>query len=168
MGKHSKVSEAEGGEISEPQQTYLSPIAKPLFDGKLLERSVKLLKYTIEAERAGRAAAKEKKTRAPRLVRRGVAEVTKALRKGEKGIVYFAADVYPVDIIAHLPIFCEEKNITYGYLPTKQVLGAACRSTRPASVVMVTLPTEDAAQDLKDIFDKVAVAARKANPYFDD
>lgn len=40
-------------------------------------------------------------------VKRGVKEVGKSIRKGLSGIVVFAADVSPIDVISHLPIQCE-------------------------------------------------------------
>jgi H/ACA ribonucleoprotein complex subunit 2 len=50
----------------------------------------------------GPAAAKAK------AIRRGVKEVVKAVRKGEKGFVLIAGDISPIDVIAHLPILCED------------------------------------------------------------
>ena len=38
------------------------------------------------------------------LVKRGVKEVGKGIRKGHKGLVIFAADVSPPDVLSHLPI----------------------------------------------------------------
>lgn len=35
-------------------------------------------------------------------------EVVKAVRKGEKGFVLIAGDISPIDVIAHLPILCED------------------------------------------------------------
>lgn len=37
-------------------------------------------------------------------IKRGVKEVGKALRKKTPGIVVFAADISPVDVLSHLPI----------------------------------------------------------------
>lgn len=45
-------------------------------------------------------------------LRRGVKEVVKAVRKGEKGFVLIAGDISPIDVIAHLPILCEDKVST--------------------------------------------------------
>merc|ERR1712130_397308 len=95
---------------------------------KLQDRSLKLLKK----------AAGEKKC-----LFRGVGEVTKALRKGNSGIVFIAADVYPVDIIAHLPVLCEQKNVVYAFIPSRKMLGGAARSKRPASVLFVMTPATE-------------------------
>lgn len=160
MGKHSTSESVE-------KVAKLSPISSPLLDGKLADRSVKLVRNLLSCEKKARETVKAKGGRAPRLVKRGVAEVTKALRKNETGIVYLAGDVFPIDILAHLPIFCEEKNVPYGYLASKQLLGSACNCTRPASVVMITIPTAGDAvdKDTQELFDKVASGIKKVNPY---
>ncbi|OXB69757.1 UNVERIFIED_CONTAM: hypothetical protein H355_008185 [Colinus virginianus] len=62
-----------------------------------------------------------------------------------QGLVFFASDVFPIEIIAHLPILCEEKDVLYAYLCSKRTLGHAFRSQRPASVVMLTPPPAAAA-----------------------
>ncbi len=36
-----------------------------------------------------------------------------------------AEDVDPPEILAYLPPLCEEKEITYGYVPNKRELGSA-------------------------------------------
>ena len=61
----------------------------------------------------------------------------KSLRQGTKGICILAGDVSPVDVIAHLPILCEEQDVPYIYVPSKQDLGYAALTKRPTSVVLV-------------------------------
>eukprot|EP00435_Cladocopium_sp_Y103_P073303 s106_g43.t1 len=78
---------------TEPRKAlYVSPLADPLIADKLLDRALKLLKKAIS----------EKQTR------RGVPECTKAMRKGQKGICFLAADIYPMDVFAHVPLLAEE------------------------------------------------------------
>jgi large subunit ribosomal protein L7Ae len=36
-----------------------------------------------------------------------------------------AEDVTPEEILAHMPILCEEKNIPYAYVPSKEELGSS-------------------------------------------
>eukprot|EP00408_Alexandrium_pacificum_P026803 CAMPEP_0171204488 /NCGR_PEP_ID=MMETSP0790-20130122/26067_1 /TAXON_ID=2925 /ORGANISM="Alexandrium catenella, Strain OF101" /LENGTH=95 /DNA_ID=CAMNT_0011669991 /DNA_START=92 /DNA_END=375 /DNA_ORIENTATION=- len=79
--------EQEREEEEEPKSLYVSPIANPIITDKLLDRALKLLKKAVS----------EKKTK------RGVPECTKALRKGFKGIVFLAADIFPMDVFAHVP-----------------------------------------------------------------
>ena len=164
-----------GENSAEVPSTYLSPVAEPLLDGKALKRSLKLIQAISARERGNRARSKEgdKPRKAVKLLRRGVHEVTKSLRKGETGIVFFASDVYPIEIMAHLPILCEEKGIPYAYICSKKALGHAFRSKRPASVIMLAPPgkgqpadnAEDEEEDLAGAFEKVEKTIRKNHPY---
>lgn len=58
-------------------------------------------------------------------VRKGTNEVTKLVERGEAQIVVMAEDVAPEEILAHLPLLCEEKGVPYVYVPSKQELGIA-------------------------------------------
>merc|ERR1719356_1344223 len=119
--------EAEEEVKEEKKPLYTSPIAQPLITDKLLSRALKLLKKAVS----------EKKTR------RGVPECTKAIRKGSKGIVFLAGDIYPMDVFAHVPVFCEEKGIYYCYVSSRHELGGACQTRRPISLIMVLQPKDD-------------------------
>ena len=57
--------------------------------------------------------------------RRGVKEVVKALKKETKGVCVIAGDISPIDVITHVPILCEEANVPYVYVHSKEELGAA-------------------------------------------
>ncbi|KAF8818513.1 putative 60S ribosomal protein L7a [Cardiosporidium cionae] len=166
---------------------FLSPISSPLLEGKALERSLRLIKKAVVYERESRQQNKQSNTIASktiaksssvRCLKRGVQEVTKSLRKGSTGILFLAADVYPVDIIAHLPILCEEKDILYAYLGSKKTLGMACRSKRATSAILVQpCPREkqgsNASQlddtnenDYNDLYKKVRKVIMSVHPYF--
>ena len=69
-------------------QLYVSPIAEPLAGEKLEEKLYKLTKKFISLK----------------LVKRGVKEVGKSIRKGHKGLVIMAADISPPDVLSHLPV----------------------------------------------------------------
>lgn len=56
---------------------------------------------------------------------KGTNEVTKQVERGLAKLVVMAEDVNPEEILAHLPLLCEEKGITYGYVPSREELGAA-------------------------------------------
>jgi len=58
-------------------------------------------------------------------VRKGTNEVTKLVERGEAIFVVMAEDVQPEEILAHMPLLCEEKGIPYAYVPSKQELGVA-------------------------------------------
>ncbi|OEH78527.1 H/ACA ribonucleoprotein complex subunit NHP2 [Cyclospora cayetanensis] len=161
---------------------FVSPVAEPLLDGKALRRSLKLIQAVSVVERGCRSKSKEgsRPRKAVRLLRRGVHEVTKSLKKGETGIVFFASDVYPIEILAHIPILCEEKGVPYAYICPKKALGHAFRSKRPASVIMLAPPPstskkglvneegesrDEEIEDLQGAFEKVERTIRKNHPY---
>ena len=58
-------------------------------------------------------------------VRKGTNEVTKLVERGDAAFVIMAEDVQPEEILAHMPILCEEKGIPYAYVPSKQELGVS-------------------------------------------
>jgi large subunit ribosomal protein L7Ae len=58
-------------------------------------------------------------------IRKGTNEVTKLVERGEVAMVIMAEDVQPEEILAHMPMLCEEKGIPYAYVPSKQELGVA-------------------------------------------
>ncbi|KAH9938629.1 50S ribosomal protein L30e-like protein [Fomitopsis serialis] len=72
-----------------------------------------------------------------RQVKRGVKEVVKGIRKGEKGLLVLAADINPIDIISHLPVLAEDANVPYVFITSKEELGHASATKRPTSCVMV-------------------------------
>lgn len=149
---------------------YISPVAEPLLDGKALKRSLKLIQLASTREREERSKSKEgsRPKKNIKLLRRGVHEVTKSLRNGEVGLVFLASDVFPIEICAHLPILCEEKNVPYAYICSKKSLGHAFKSKRPASVIMITNPPEEGEEDedsLGSVYKKVCKMIRKSHPY---
>jgi len=102
--------------------SHLSPIAVPLAGVEVVSEVFELIKKAAKGK----------------LIRRGIREVAKAIRKGQKGICIFAGDVFPVDVIAHLPLTCEEASIPYCFVPYKESLGNAALTKRPTSVLLVT------------------------------
>ena len=125
------------------QIKYVSVISKPLASKKSSKKVHKLVKKASSAK----------------LIRRGVKEVVKALRKGEKGFCIIAGDISPIDVISHVPIMCEDRSIPYIYVPSKHDLGTAASTKRPTSCVLIS-PKSDFAE--KDLYDKLAAEAREA------
>ena len=58
-------------------------------------------------------------------IRKGANEVTKAVERGEAKLVVMAGDVSPEEILAHVPLLCEEKGIAYTYVASKTELGSS-------------------------------------------
>ena len=58
-------------------------------------------------------------------VKKGTNEVTKAIERGISKLVIIAEDVEPPEVVAHLPILCEEHGAAYAFVPNRQELGKA-------------------------------------------
>ncbi|KAG5684141.1 hypothetical protein PVAND_013382 [Polypedilum vanderplanki] len=114
----------------------VNKISQPLASRKLAKKIYKLIK-------------KASKERTKNIIN-GLKDVQTRIRKGERGITIFAGDVFPVDIICHLPAVCEEKDISYCYTPSRQDLGTAMGVKRGSIVLMIR---ENA--DYKDLYDEV-------------
>jgi len=58
-------------------------------------------------------------------VRKGTNEATKAIERGISKLIIIAEDVEPPEVVAHLPLICEEQKAAYAFVPNKQELGKA-------------------------------------------
>ena len=56
-------------------------------------------------------------------VKKGTNEATKAIERGSSKLVVIAEDVEPPEVVAHLPILCEEQGAAFVFVPSKQELG---------------------------------------------
>ncbi|KAM0790095.1 hypothetical protein ACM66B_005423 [Microbotryomycetes sp. NB124-2] len=119
--KSSSSKADDGAEAAEVAIESLVPIAKPLAVKKTGKHVLKLVKKASKS----------------RHLKRGVKEVVKSIRKGEKGIIVLAADISPVDILTHIPLLAEESNCPYVWVTSKESLGLASSTKRPTSCVMV-------------------------------
>ena len=117
----SQVTAEVVGKSYEELVALVNVIAKPMAGRKLTKRIYKVVKKAKKAKR----------------LRRGVREVVKALRKNEKGVVVLAGDVSPIDVVSHIPVYCEDKDVPYCYVPSRRDLGCAGGTQRPTSVVLV-------------------------------
>jgi large subunit ribosomal protein L7Ae len=59
------------------------------------------------------------------VVRKGTNEATKAVERAQAKLVVIAEDVDPPEVIAHLPLLCDERKIPYVFVPNKEKLGSA-------------------------------------------
>ncbi|MFZ8855190.1 MAG: 50S ribosomal protein L7Ae [Thermofilaceae archaeon] len=76
------------------------------------------------------------------LIRKGANETTKAVERGQAILVLIAEDVDPPEIVAHLPLLCEEKKVPYVYVPSKERLGKAAGINVAASSAAIINPGE--------------------------
>ncbi|MEN3047446.1 MAG: 50S ribosomal protein L7Ae [Candidatus Caldarchaeales archaeon] len=87
-------------------------------------------------------------------LKKGINEVTRAVERGLAKLVVIAEDVDPPEIVAFLPILCDEKRVPYVYVPSKRDLGAAAGLDVAASAVAVVDPGEGRSY-LEEIVKKV-------------
>merc|ERR1712070_1161798 len=80
-------------------------------------------------------------------LRKGANEATKTLNRGISEFVVLAADAEPLEILLHLPLLCEDKNVPYVFVTSKVALGRACGVSRPVISCSVT---SNEASNLKD------------------
>lgn len=52
-------------------------------------------------------------------------------------LVIIAGDIFPLDVMTHLPVLCEENNVPYIYVASKEELGIAGATKRATSCIMV-------------------------------
>src|SRR6266436_6308183 len=92
-------------------------------------------------------------------IRKGTNESTKAIERGSAKLVVIAEDVEPPQIVAHLPILCDERKIAYLFVPSKLELGKSAGLDVGSAAISVVVPGE-AAQSLKEI-QKIVETLRK-------
>ncbi|KAJ8920155.1 hypothetical protein NQ315_011815 [Exocentrus adspersus] len=117
------IKTEEPTELSyEEKVAFCSVIAKPMASKKLAKKCYKLIKKAVKHKT---------------YVRCGLKDVQTRIRKGETGLVIFAGDVSPIEIMCHLPGVCEEKDIPYVYVPSRRDLGAAMGVKRGCLTVLI-------------------------------
>lgn len=87
-------------------------------------------------------------------VKKGANETTKAVERAQAKLVVIAEDVDPPEVVAHLPILCDEKKIPYIYVPSKEKIGNAVGIDVPASAACIVNEGE-AAGLVKEIVKRV-------------
>jgi len=87
-------------------------------------------------------------------LRKGTNETTKAIERGSAKLVVIAEDVEPPEVVAHLPLLCEERKIPYIFVPSKMQLGTSIGINVPAASSCIVEPG-DAAELVKEITTKL-------------
>ncbi|XP_004299261.1 PREDICTED: H/ACA ribonucleoprotein complex subunit 2-like protein [Fragaria vesca subsp. vesca] len=146
MGSDSEMEKSHQKERERKKTQALAPIAKPLAGKKLGKRTLKLVRKAAEHK----------------CLKRGVKEVVKSIRRGQKGLCVIAGNISPIDVITHVPVLCEEAEIPYVYVSSKEDLANAGATKRPTCCVLViTKPTKgelahEEQEKLKAEYDQVA------------
>ncbi len=86
-------------------------------------------------------------------IKKGTNEVTKAVERGDAKLVAVAKDASPPEIVMHLPLLAEEKEILCVEVPSKEELGASAGIDVPTASVAITQEGEAKAL-VKEILEK--------------
>merc|ERR1711942_278468 len=132
------------GPSYEDKLKFVSVIAKPMANKKLTKKIYKLIK---------------KGSKHKTYVRNGLKDVQSRIRKGEKGLVIFAGDVTPIEVMCHMPAVCEEKSLPYVYTPSRQLLGTAMGVKRGSLMVLIREH-----EDYKELFEECKSEIEKLPP----
>jgi len=87
-------------------------------------------------------------------VRKGTNESTKAVERAVAKLVLIAEDVDPPQVVAHIPILCEERKIPYLFVPSKLDLGRAAGIDVGCAAVTV-LEAGEGSKSLKEVTDAI-------------
>ncbi|KAI2644675.1 NHP2 1 [Labeo rohita] len=104
-------------------ESEVNPKAYPLADATLTKTILDLVQQAANYKQ----------------LRKGANEATKTLNRGIAEFIVMAADAEPLEIILHLPLLCEDKNVPYVFVRSKQALGRACGVSRPVIATSVTI-----------------------------
>ena len=96
------------------------------------------VKFTIPKEIIEQTYQAVEKARDTGKLKKGVNEATKAIERATAKLIIIAEDVTPPEIVAYLPILCEEKKIPYTFIPTKKELGKAAGIKVGTTAIAIT------------------------------
>ncbi|MCD6243502.1 50S ribosomal protein L7ae [Candidatus Bathyarchaeota archaeon] len=94
-------------------------------------------------------------------VRKGTNETTKAVERAQAKLVVIAENVDPPEIVAHLPILCEERKVPYVYVPSKEKIGESVGIDVSAASACI-IEEGEAASLVKEIVSRVEDLKRGA------
>lgn len=94
-------------------------------------------------------------------LKKGANEATKTLNRGTAEVIVLAADTEPLEILLHLPLVCEDKNVPYVFVKSRAALGRACGVSRAVIACSVTAKEGSQLnaqiQDLKDQVEQILI-----------
>jgi len=94
-------------------------------------------------------------------VRKGTNETTKAVERAQAKLVVIAEDVDPPEVVAHLPLICDERKIPYVFVPSKQKIGSAIGIDVPAAAASI-VELGDSAGLVKEISKRLEEVKKQA------
>ncbi len=97
-------------------------------------------------------------------VKKGTNETTKTVERAVAKLVVIAEDVDPPQVVAHLPILCDERKIPYLFVPSKLDLGRAAGLDVGCAAISVLDGGEGSRtlKELTDTMDQVRRGSAKA------
>jgi large subunit ribosomal protein L7Ae len=87
-------------------------------------------------------------------IRKGTNETTKTIERGKAKLVLIAENVSPPEVVAHLPLLCEERKAPYVYVPEKQRIGEALGLTVGSAAAAIE-ETGDSEKLVAEIIEKL-------------
>lgn len=118
------------------------------------------VKYDTPKELADKALEAIEVAKTSGKLKKGSNEATKVIERKQACLVVIAEDVTPPEVVAHLPPLCEEKEVSYVYVPSKVELGAAAGIDVPSAAIAITKPG-NAKPIIEEIQAKVAELLKK-------
>jgi U4/U6 small nuclear ribonucleoprotein SNU13 len=112
--KKSKIDDQKTKTAEEKKETPINPKAFPLANASLTQTILDLVQQAANYKQ----------------LKKGANEATKTLNRGIAALIVMAADTEPIEILLHLPLLCEDKNVPYVFVPSKVALGRACGVSR--------------------------------------
>lgn len=70
-------------------------------------------------------------------IRIGVNESTKAIERGIAKLIVIATDVSPEEVVMHLPVLCDEKEVPCSFVGSKEELGRSAGIQVPTSSIAI-------------------------------
>ena len=90
-------------------------------------------------------------------LKKGSNEVTKTAERGTAQFIVLAVDVNPPELLAHIPLICEEKGIPYGYVPSQEYLAKEAGlpdGVKTASIAVMEI-TKGAQEKFTEVVDLI-------------
>ena len=94
-------------------------------------------------------------------IKKGSNEVTKAAERGNAKFIVLAEDVNPPELLAHIPMICDEKKIPYGYVPSQEFL--AKEAGMPKGVKTASLALMDISKAAQENFNEILEQIKSIN-----
>lgn len=138
---------ANNEEYDYDRELYRCPISWPITSEKpkMTKKVYSLIRKAVMADKK-------------KGVVKGIKDVTKAIRKGQKGVLVLGADASPYDVVSHFPVMAEEAKVPYVWVPSRHDLGIATQCKRATSVVLLKPNAE-----LQSSYDKIVLAIEQLN-----